>query len=144
MQTFDSLNESSPQDAIQTLRQSVEKTLDQNRVLLTEIAHFTKAESLRVAQRNLDHATHAFAHFDGRRDLAGLIEAQQEWIRQMMQDYATQSLHYAEMFQKLTQGMRHHAEQAASEFAAEAEEAPAKEFGKESEATMHQPQWAAE
>ena len=143
MQTSDSVNESSPQDAIQTLRQSVEKTLDQNRVLLTEIAHFTKAESLRVAQRNLDHASHAFAHFDGRRDLAGLIEAQQEWIKQMMQDYATQSLHYAEMFQNLTQGMRNHAEHAASEFAAEAAES-AKEFGKKSEAMMHQPQRAAE
>ena len=143
MQTSDSVNESSPQDAIQTLRQSVEKTLDQNRVLLTEIAHFTKAESLRLAQRNLDHATHAFAHFDGRRDLAGLIEAQQEWIKQMMQDYATQSLHYAEMFQNLTQGLRNHAEHAASEFATEAEET-AKEFGKKSEAMMHQPQRAAE
>jgi hypothetical protein len=132
MQTSDSVNESSPQDAIQTLRQSLEKTLDQNRVLLTEIAHFTKAESLRGAQRNLDHATHAFAHFDGRRDLAGLIEAQQEWIRQMMQDYATQSLHYAEMFQNLTQGMRRQAEESA------------KEFGKKSEAMMHQPQRAAE
>lgn len=102
-----------------------------------------RPKSLRVAQRNLDHATHAYAHFDGRRDLAGLIEAQQEWIRQMMQDYATQSLHYAEMFQNLTQGMRRQAEHAASEFAAEAEES-AKEFGKKSEAMMHQPQRAAE
>ena len=143
MQTSDSVNESSPQDAVQTLRQSVEKTMDQNRVLLTEIAHFTKAESLRVAQRNLDHATHAFAHFDGRRDLAGLIEAQQEWIKQMMQDYATQSLHYAEMFQNLTQGMRRQAEHAASEFAADAEET-ANDFGKKSEAMMHQPKRAAE
>jgi len=143
MQTSDSVNETAPQDTIQTLRQSVKKTLDQNRVLLTEIAHFTKTESMRVAQRNLDHATHAFAHFDGRRDLAGLIEAQQEWIKQMMQDYATQSLHYAEMFRSLTQGLRNHAEHAASEFAAEAEET-AKEFGEKSEAMMHQPQRAAE
>jgi ribosomal protein L16 Arg81 hydroxylase len=143
MQKSDSVNESSPHDVIQTLRQSVEKTLDQNRVLLTEIAHFTRGESLRVAQRNLDHATHAFAHFDGRRDLAGLIEAQQEWIKQMMQDYATQSLHYAEMFQNLMQGMRRQAEHAASEFAAEAEES-AQEFGKKSETMMHQPQRAAE
>ncbi|HEX4118709.1 MAG TPA: hypothetical protein VHX99_07895 [Rhizomicrobium sp.] len=137
------MNETSPQDAIQTLRQSVEKTLDQNRVLLTEIAHFTKAESLRAAQRNLDHATHAFAHFDGQRDWAGLIEAQQEWTRQMMHDWATRSLHYAEMLQSLTQGMRSRAEHVASEFSADVEET-AKEFGKKSEAMMHQPQQAAE
>ena len=136
-------NDSSPQDAIQMLRQSVEKTLDQNRVLLTEIAHFTKTESMRMAQRNLDHAHHAIAHFDERRDLTGLIEAQQEWIKQMMQDYATQSLNYAEMFRSLTQGMRNHAEHAASEFAAAAEES-AKEFGEKSEAMMHEAQRAAE
>jgi ribosomal protein L16 Arg81 hydroxylase len=98
---------------------------------------------MRVAQRNLDHATHAFAHFDEKRDLAGLIEAQQEWIKQMIQDYATQSLHYAEMFRGLTQGMRSHAEHAASEFAAAAEES-AKEFGKQGEAMMHEAQQAAE
>src|ERR1700756_4795009 len=123
MQTSHSVNDSSQQDAIQTLRDSVEKTLDQNRVLLSELAHFTKTESMRVAQRNLDHANQAFAHFDERRDLTGLIEAQQKWIKEMMQDCAAQSLHYAEIFRSLAQGVRHQAEHAASEFAAESEEA---------------------
>ena len=142
MQTSHSVNDTS-QDAMQTLRNSVEKTLDQNRVLLSELAHFTKTESMRVAQRNLDHANQAFAHFDERRDLTGLIEAQQKWIKEMMQDYATQSLHYAEIFRSLAQGVRHQAEHAASEFAAESEEA-AKEFGKKSEAMMQEAQRAAE
>src|SRR5690348_11152337 len=118
MQTSHSVNDS-PQDAIEALRQSVEKTLDQNRVLLGEIAHFTKAESMRLAQRNLEHANQAFAHFDERRSLTGLIEAQQEWIREMMQDYTAQSLHYADMFRSLAQGVRRQAGHAASEFAAE-------------------------
>ena len=142
MQTTHSVNDAS-QDAIQTLRNSVEKTLDQNRVLLSELAHFTKTESMRVAQRNLDHANQAFAHFDERRDLTGLIEAQQKWIKEMMQDCATQSLHYAEIFRSLAQGVRHQAEHAASEFAAESEEA-AKEFGKKSEAIVREAQRAAE
>jgi ribosomal protein L16 Arg81 hydroxylase len=142
MQTSHSVNDAS-QDAIQTLRDSVEKTLDQNRVLLGEIAHFTKCESMRVAQRNLDHANQAFAHFDERRDLTGLIEAQQKWIKEMMQDYAAHSLHYAEIFRSLAQGVRHQAEHAASEFAAESEEA-AKEFGKKSEAMVREAQRAAE
>ena len=130
-------------DAIEALRQSVEKTLDQNRVMLGEIAHFTKCESMRVAQRNLEHANHAFAHFDERRDLTGLIEAQQKWIKEMMQDYASQSLHYAEMFRSLSQGVRRQAEHAASEFAADAEDT-AKEFGKTGEAMAHEAQRAAE
>ena len=142
MQTTHSVNDAS-QDAMQTLRNSVEKTLDQNRVLLSELAHFTKTESMRVAQRNLDHANQAFAHFDERRDLTGLIEAQQKWIKEMMQDYATQSLHYAEIFRSLAQGVRHQAEHAASDFAAESE-AAAKEFGKKSEAIVREAQRAAE
>ena len=142
MQTSHSVNDAS-QDAMQTLRNSVEKTLDQNRVLLSELAHFTKTESVRVAQRNLDHANQAFAHFDERRDLTGLIEAQQKWIKEMMQDYATQSLHYAEIFRSLAQGVRHQAEHAASEFATESE-AAAKEFGKKSEAIVPEAQRAAE
>lgn len=143
MQTSHSPHDSSPHDAIQALRQSVEKTLDQNRVLLGEIAHFTKAESMRAAQRNLDHANQAFAHFDERRSLTSLIEAQQEWIKGMMQDYAAQSLHYADMFRSLAQGMRRQAEHAASEFTAEAEES-AEEIGKKGKAMMHEAQRAAE
>ena len=142
MQTSHSVNDAS-QSALQTLRDSVEKTLDQNRILLSKLAHFTKTESMRVAQRNLDHANQAFAHFDERRDLTGLIEAQQKWIKEMMQDYATQSLHYAEIFRSLAQGVRHQTEHAASEYAAESEEA-AKEFGKKSEAMMQEAQRAAE
>ena len=143
MQTSHSVNDASQHNAIQTLRDSVEKTLDQNRILLGEIAHFTKCESMRVAQRNLDHANQAFAHFDERRDLTDLIEAQQKWIKDMMQDYAAQSLHYAEMFRSLAQGVRQKAEHAASEFAAESEEA-AKEFGKKTKAMAHEAQRAAE
>ena len=143
MQTSHSANESSSQDAIKILRQSVEKTLDQNRALLTEMAHFTKAESLRMAQRNLDHANHAIAHFDERRDLAGLIEAQQEWIKEMMQDYASLSLRYAEMFRSLTDSMRQRAEHGAAEFAAEAEET-AETLRQTGEAAMHDVHRAAE
>jgi hypothetical protein len=142
MQTSHSVNDS-PQDAIEALRQSVEKTLDQNRVLLGEIAHFTKVESMRLAQRNLEHANQAFAHFDERRSLTGLIEAQQEWIREMMQDYTAQSLHYADMFRSLAQGVRRQAGHAASEFAAEAE-ASAEEIGKKGRAMMNEASRAAE
>ena len=143
MQTSHSANEAASQDAIKILRQSVERTLDQNRALLAEMAHFTKTESLRLAQRNLDHANHAVAHFDERRDLTGLIEAQQQWVKEMMQDCAAQGLHYAEMFRSLSEGMRSRAEQAASDLVTEARES-AEEFGKKSQAMMDTAQRAAE
>lgn len=143
MQTPSSLNAPSGQDAIQSLRHSLERTMDQNRVLFSEIARFTQNESLRLAQLNLEHANHAFAHFDDRRNLAGLIGAQQEWIREMMQEYANQSLHYAEMFRSLAEGVRHQAEHAVSELGSEAE-AMAAETGKKSKTVAHQAPRAAE
>jgi DNA anti-recombination protein RmuC len=107
---------------IAQLSHSLEKTLDQNRVLLAEMTRFAKDESLRFAHMQLDHADQAFAHFRDRRDLTGLIGAQQEWFREMMQEYANQSLRYAEMFQALTRHVQSHVENAVSELQDQAEE----------------------
>lgn len=143
MQTSQSPHETSPREAVQTLRQSLEKTLDQNRVLFSEMARFTKEESMRMAQRNLEHANHAFAHFHEHRNFAGLIGAQQEWMREMMQEYARQSANYSEMVRSLAQGMRAQAKQAVSEFGAEAEETM-KDMGEKGEAMVHEASRAAE
>ncbi|HEY2835148.1 MAG TPA: hypothetical protein VGI89_01175, partial [Rhizomicrobium sp.] len=90
-------------ESIAQLSQSLEKTLTQNRSLFEETTHFTRDESLRLAHAQLDHADQAFSLFRERRDLSGLIGAQQEWIRQMMQEYASLGLRYAEMFHSLAQ-----------------------------------------
>ena len=93
----------------------------QNRALLEDMARFTKDESLRLAHMQLDHADHAFAHLHERRDFGGLIGAQQEWVKQTMQEYATLGLRYAEMFQTLTQQVQSHVESAASDLRHQAE-----------------------
>lgn len=121
MQTTSAVSASSPKDAVQSLCHSVEKAMDQNRALFSELGRFTQNESLRLAQLNLEHANHAFARFEDRRNLAGLIGAQQQWLREMMQEYANQSLHYAEMFRSLAEGVRHQAEHAVSEIGSETE-----------------------
>jgi hypothetical protein len=133
----------SPQDAAQTLRQSLEKSFAQNRALLTEMAHFTRAETLRIAQRNLDHAHHAFTVLESHRDLAGLIGAQQEWMREVMGDYTARGFRYVDMFHSLAQSTRLQAGHAAAEAAAEAEEI-AQEIVQESETVMHEAPRAAE
>jgi uncharacterized membrane-anchored protein YhcB (DUF1043 family) len=143
MQTSPSLNASSPKEAVQNLCHSVEKALDQNRALFSEITRFTQNESLRLAQLNLEHANHAFARFDDRRNLAGLFGAQQEWVRDMMQEYANQSLHYAEMFRSLAEGVRHRAQDAISNLASEGE-VVATEARKTGKAVANQAQRAAE
>jgi hypothetical protein len=119
MQASQSVHES-PRDAIAGLSQSLEKTFDQNRVLWSEMARFTKNESLRFVQLQLDHAHHAFARLDDRRDLSGLLGAQQEWLKEMMQDYAAQSLRYAEMLRTLAAKTRDKAEQTGTDLGTEA------------------------
>jgi hypothetical protein len=106
---------------IAQLSRSLEKTLTQNRILLEEMVRFNKDETLRLAHMQLDHADTAFSHLRERHDLSGLIGAQQEWVKQMMQDYAGLSLRYAEMFHTLAQHVQSHVESAASDLQHQAE-----------------------
>lgn len=115
-------HDSTSQEGIAQLSHSLERTLDQSRALFEEMARFTQDESLRFAHMQLDHADHAFSHFRERRDLSGLIGAQQEWIKQMMQEYATLSLRYAEMFHTMAQHVQSHVENAASDLRHRAEQ----------------------
>ena len=109
-------------ESIAQLNQSVEKTLTQNRTLFEEMARFTRGESLRLAHAQLDHANHAISHFRERQDFSGLIGAQQEWVKQMMQEYANLSLRYAEMFHSLAQHVQSHVESAAHDFQHQADD----------------------
>ena len=109
-------------ERIAQLGQSLETTLHQNRTLFEEMARFTKNESFRLAHAQLDHANQAFSHFRERDDFSGLIGAQQEWVKQMMQDYAQLSLRYAEMFHSLAQQVQSHVESAANDLQHQADE----------------------
>jgi hypothetical protein len=105
----------SSREGIAHLSHSFETTLDQNRALFTEMARFAKDESLRIAHKHLEHADHAFSHLHDGRNFTSLIGAQQEWIRDMMQEYAAQSLRYAELFQTMTRNVQSRVESAASD-----------------------------
>jgi hypothetical protein len=109
-------------ESIAQLSQSVEKTLTQNRNLFEDMARFTRDESLRLAHAQLDHANHAFSLFRERQDFSGLIGAQQEWVKQMMQEYAALSLRYAEMFHSLAQHVQSHVESAAHDLQHQADD----------------------
>ena len=55
-------------------------------------------------------------------DKTGLVGAQQEWLKQAMQEYATLGLRYAEMLQGLTQQVQSHVQAAASDIGHQAAE----------------------
>ena len=109
-------------EGVTQLSQSLERTLEQNRALLEEMARFTKNETLHLAHRQLDHADNAMTHFHERRDFGSLIGAQQEWVRQTIQEYAALGLRYAEMFQAMTLRVQSHVESAASDLQHQAED----------------------
>ena len=109
------------EDVVQ-LNHALERTLEQNRALVEDMARFTRHESLRLAHRQLDHADNAMTYFHERRDFGGLIDAQQEWVKQTMHDYAALGLRCAEMFQAMTQRVQSHVESAAGAFRQQAED----------------------
>jgi hypothetical protein len=122
MHDHDLGNGYSSREGIAHLSHSFETALDQNRALFAEMARFTKDESLRLAHKQLEHADLVFAHLHDGRNFAGLIGVQQEWIKDMMQEYAMQSLRYAEMFQAMTRRVQSRVESAASDMQHQAEE----------------------
>jgi hypothetical protein len=104
------------------LSHSLETALGQNRILLEDMVRFTRDESLRLARMQLDHAGNAFAQLHDRHDLSALVRAQQEWIKQAMNEYAALGLRYAEMVQGLTQQVHSHVQAAASDLGHQATE----------------------
>lgn len=117
------------------LSHSLEMALGQNRTLLEDMVRFTRDESLRLARMQLDHAGSAFAQLHDRHDLSALVGAQQEWIKQAMNEYATLGLRYAEMVQGLTQQVQSHVQAAASDLGHQAAE-EVEELGRTVEKNM--------
>lgn len=115
-------NENPPREAIALMSRSLDATLGQSRALMDEMMRFAREESVHLAQKQLDHASNAFAQFGERRDIAGLVDVQQEWAKLVMQDYASLGLRYAEMFHALTQRVQSQVQASAKGLAEEAEE----------------------
>ena len=126
METDYSANGHSSRDTINGLGQSLEKAIDQNRMLFSEMARFTNRESTHFVQQQVRRATHAVALFEQRRGLDGLIDAQQAWLNGMMRDFADQTVRYAEMFRTVTEHVHDQMKDTASEFGAGLEKATEK------------------
>jgi hypothetical protein len=110
-----------PRENIAQLSHTLEMAMGQNRALLEDMARFSRDESLRLARMQLDHAGAAFAQLHERHDLGGLISAQQDWVKQTMQEYANLGLRYVEMFHGMTQQVQAQVKAAASDLQHQAE-----------------------
>jgi hypothetical protein len=91
------------------LTDSIDKALDHNVELFTEMTRFTKGETFRFASKRLEHTEQAVEQFHACQGISGLLHAQHEWLRAIMQDYTDQSLRYAELFRTLGMNAQSHA-----------------------------------
>lgn len=92
-----------PLKAASDLTACLTEAAGKNRAMLEEMAQFTRDESLRFFQRRLDRATAAIGKLQEAHSAAGMIGVQQEWLRDLFQDYAAQQMRLAGLMRALTQ-----------------------------------------
>jgi hypothetical protein len=102
-----------PLDAASALSESLADIARRNRALAQAMAHFTREEYLRFFQMRLDRDTTAIGKLGDVHGVPGLIGVQQEWLRDLFQDYAGQQMRLA----GLMRDMSHNAMDRCSEMA---------------------------
>jgi hypothetical protein len=99
----------------ESLSQSVAQTAESQRALAKEMTGFAKDESLRFVNLRLERNGAALDKLQHCAGLPGLIGAQQEWLRDLFQDYTSQSMRLLGAWRGLTKN----AMEAAAENAAD-------------------------
>jgi hypothetical protein len=87
---------------VSKLDQSLEKILDQNRIFFEEMTRMARQESLRFAALRLERMSQAVDHLHDFHGFGGLVSTQHEFLRELMQDYASQGMRIAERLCQLT------------------------------------------
>ena len=99
----------------ESLGQSLAQTAQSQRALLQEMTTFAKDESLRFANLRLERNGAALDKLQHCHGVPGLFGVQQEWLRDLMQDYMGQQMRLAGAFRGLTQNALASAAEAASD-----------------------------
>jgi hypothetical protein len=116
---------------------SFEQALEQQRSLWEQVSRFARDETYRIGSLQLEHANKALETLHTSLDMPAMIGAQHGLLRDMVREYADQSIRYSEMMRDLSNSaftkvldagyrgmtMGHDAVKAAAEQAEEAVEA---------------------
>jgi hypothetical protein len=86
----------------ETLSRSFEQSLQQQRSLWEQVNRFAREESYRFGSRQLQQANKALDNMHTSQGVTGLISAHHDWLREMVQDYADQSMRYSEMMRNFS------------------------------------------
>jgi hypothetical protein len=81
-----------PVQSVAQLGESLAQTAENHRALFQEITGFAKDESLRFVNLRLERNGVVLDKLQNCQGVPGLIGVQQEWLRDFLQDYASQSM----------------------------------------------------
>lgn len=108
-------NHPDPSQTISQLGQSFAQTAESGRALVQEMALFAKDESLRFVNLRLERNGAALDKLQNCRGIPGLIGVQQEWLRDLLQDYAGQSMRLMGAWRGLTKNVMESAAEKAAD-----------------------------
>jgi hypothetical protein len=83
------------------LSQKFEQAFDQQRALWQQAARFSRDEWLGFTTRRLKHANQVLENVGGEEGFKSLVQAQQAWLRDFVQDYTAQSVRFSETMSRL-------------------------------------------
>jgi hypothetical protein len=92
------------QAAASELSQMFQQAIEQQRALWEQAARVSRDESLRFASLRLKRTNQALENVQGREGLKGMIQVQQDWLRDLVQDYTAQGVRFSETMSRLAAG----------------------------------------
>lgn len=92
-------------ETVSQLGQSLAQSAESGRALAQEMAVFAKDESLRFVNLRLERNGAALDRLQNCQGIPGLIGVQQEWLRDLLQDYTSQSLRWMGAWRGLTRNV---------------------------------------
>ena len=107
--------ETGPAKAVSDFSEQLAQTAQSQRALVTEITSFAKDETKRFFNLRMDRTSQALEKLQSCQGLSGLIGVQQEWLRDLMQDYAELGQRNAAHIRGISQTVVAQASTAASE-----------------------------
>ena len=108
-------NPSDHDQTVSQLGQSLAQTAESGRALVEGIGIFAKDESLRFVNLRLERNGAAMDRLQNCAGLPGMIGVQQEWLRDLLQDYTGQSMRWMGALRGLTRNVVEKATESAAE-----------------------------
>jgi len=104
-----------PDHAVSQLSQSLAQAAESHRTLAEEMTVFAKDEGLRFANLRLERNGSTLEKLQNCHGIPGLLGVQQEWLRELLQDYSGQSMRLMNAMRGLTKNAMESAAENASE-----------------------------